>query len=65
MKLKVILNDERDTDLIPPMAWDQVKRAIHETGKHFGLHIEFPGDVATRDALDERWREAVGKYRGE
>lgn len=65
MKLKVVLDDAKDTDLIPLAAWAQLKRGIHTLGQAYGLHIEFPGDVATSDAISERWREAVGKYRGE
>lgn len=65
MKLKVVLDDDRNADLMPELVWHQIKRAISNLGQAYGVHIEFPGDVATTDALGERWREAVGRFRGE
>jgi hypothetical protein len=52
MKLRVELEH---SEVVPPRAWDQVKRAIVAQADLYGIHIEFPGDTNTVEELHQRW----------
>ena len=54
-----------DTDVVPPVAWRQYSKAIHEIGKQYGFHVEISVDWSNQLEADQRYFDWVAKQQGD